>query len=286
MKRPVSAFERELAAAMDEYAHSTEPPAFDPGRIAARERRRTRVRISIAAISVATAAGVAACVATSVPGTGHIGNGLPVVGETTAPPSATAAPTPGATGQPSGAASGAAGSGSPAASASASETGAGTGTNGAVPAWPTTATSSPFAGSVPPVPILTSIRPGTHPDGGYDRISFEFTGQLPGFRAEYVRSVVRQGSGATVTMPGFAYLQLTFNSTQAHDANGNPTLVPNAVNAEPVGLPELRAYMLNGDFEGTVSVALGLTAQDGFHVGELTKSPTDHVIYVDIALPR
>jgi hypothetical protein len=274
MKRPMSAFEQELAAAMDEYAHSTEPPAFDPGRIATRERRRIRVRISLAAVGVATAAGIAACVATAgLPGNSHAG--LPVVGQTTSrPSSATATPPPSPTAAP------------PNTGASTTPGSNPSAPSGTVPTWPTTPTSSPFAGSVPPVPVLTSIRTGAHPEGGYDRISLEFTGQLPGFKAEYATSIVHQGSGAPISLPGSAYLQLTFTSAQAHDANGNPTLSPDPINPTPVNLPELRAYVLNGDFEGTVSIALGLTAPDGFHVSELTKSPTDHVIYVDIARTR
>jgi hypothetical protein len=151
-----------------------------------------------------------------------------------------------------------------------------------VPSWPTATTSSPFAGSVPPVPELVSIRVGAHPEGGYDRISLEFSGQVPGFRAGYVPQVVRDGSGASVSMPGSAFLQLRFTSAQAHDDSGKPT-VTNVTNPVTVGFPELRSYVLNGDFEGYVSVALGLAAPNGFHVSELTKSPTDHVVYVDVA---
>jgi hypothetical protein len=136
---------------------------------------------------------------------------------------------------------------------------------------------------VPPVPVLVSIRAAAHPEGGYDRISFEFSGQVPGYRAGYVPQVVRDGSGAAVSLPGSAFLQLKFTSAQAHDANGNPTLTPSATSPVTVGDPELRSYVLNGDFEGTVSVALGLAAPHGFHVSELTKSPTDHVVYVDVA---
>jgi hypothetical protein len=272
MKRPMSTFEQELATAMDEYANSTEPPTFYAARIVSRERRRLRVRISLAAASVATAAGIAACVASSAPGTGH--TGLPVTGETTGRATATAGPTHSGTGSAAttGGSTGATGGGAASSAA-----------GGAVPSWPTGATSSPFAGSVPPVPVLVSVRVGAHPEGGYDRISLEFTGQVPGFRAAYVQQVVRDGSGAVVSLPGSAYLQLVFKSAQAHDSSGNPTLRPNPVNPVAVGYPELRSYVLNGDFEGTVSVALGLTARDGFHVSELTKSPTDHVIYVDVA---
>jgi len=272
MKRPLSPFEQELVNAMDEYAHRAVPPPFNATRIVARERQRVRVRLSIAAVCVATAAGIASCVATSVPGNGN--KGLPVVGNTSTPVSVPASPKPG----------------SNTASASPASSGGGAvggkvsaGPAGTVPIWPTGATSSPFAGSVPPVPEVTSIRVGAHPEGGYDRISLEFTGQAPGFRAGYVAQVIRQGSGAPVSLPGAAFLQLTFSSAQAHDDNGNPTLNPSPTNPVSVSFPELRSYVLNGDFEGTVSVALGLAAQDGFHVSELTKSPTDHVIYVDIA---
>ncbi|HEV2346000.1 MAG TPA: hypothetical protein VGS97_18010 [Actinocrinis sp.] len=268
MKRPMSPFEQELVKAMDEYAHHATSPGFDAARIVARERRRIRVRISLATVSVATAAGIAACVATGAPGTGRVG--VPVVGGTTAP--ATSSPAPGASAGPTGATGG----GSPATSSSSTP-------GGVAPSWPTTATSSPFTGTVPPVPVLVSVRVGAHPEGGYDRISLEFTGQAPGYHVGYVQQVVRDGSGAPVSLPGSAFLQLAFTSAQAHDANGGSTLNPAPTNPVTVGYPELRSYVLNGDFEGTVSVALGLAAQHGFHVSELTKSPTDHVVYIDIA---
>ena len=133
------------------------------------------------------------------------------------------------------------------------------------------------------MPVLVAIRTGAHPEGGYDRISFEFSGAVPGYSVAYVQQVVRSGSGAVVQLPGSAFLQLTFRSAQAHDDNGVSTLGGAATNPVTVGDPELTAYVVTGDFEGVVGVALGLAAPDGFHVSELTKSPTDHVISVDIA---
>jgi len=132
------------------------------------------------------------------------------------------------------------------------------------------------------VPVLMAIRTGVHPEGGYDRISFEFSGPVPGYSAAYVEQVVRSGSGASVQLPGSAFLQLTFRSAQAHDVNGVST-VGGAANPVTVGDSELRAYVVTGDFEGVVGVALGLAGVEGFHVSELTKSPTDHVISVDVA---
>ena len=306
MSDPLSPFEQELVNAMDEYAHHAAPPGFNPSRIIAGERRRIRVRISLATVSLATAAGIAACVATSAPGSGHAG--LPVTGESTSPATASAKPsaTPSQSGGPTSASGGATGNGSgggggtvnggggsgsgnggAAGGGGGASAGAGAGSSapagGVVPSWPTAAISSPFAGSVPPVPELVSIRVGTHPEGGYDRISIEFSGQVPGYRVGYVQQVVRDGSGASVSMPGSAFLQLKFNEAQAYDANGNSTITPRPTNPVTVGYPELRSYVLNGDFEGYVSVALGLNAPNGFHVSELTKSATDHVICVDVA---
>jgi len=292
MKRPLSAFEQEVAAAMDEYANQAEPPAFNAQGIMGRERRRVRFRVALATLSVTAVVGVAAYAANGLPGTGNSGHsGLPAGGASGSTPA-----TAGATASGSAGGGGNVPSDAPAATAPWTPSPSGLrGTaqpttpgsqSGAIPSWPTATTSSPFAGTVPPVPELTAIRVGAHPSGGYERISLEFTGQAPGFRAEYVSAVVRQGSGAPVALPGSAFLQLTFSSAQAHDENGNPTLHPSPTNPVAVGFPELRSYVLNGDFEGTVSVALGLTARDGFHVSELAKSPTDHVISVDVALPR
>ncbi len=276
MKRPLSPFEQELVNAMDEYARGTTPPAFDASRIVTRERRRIRVRISLATVSVATAAGIAACVAAGAPQAGN--GGLPVTGGTTAPPSASAGV---ASPAPSASQGSVTRGGNPASPAS-----GGSSNPGTHPSWPSSPTGSPFAGSAPPVPELVSIGVGGHPEGGYDQISLRFTGQAPGFSVRYVSHVVRDGSGAPVALPGSAYLQLVFASAQAHDDNGSPTLHPTPTNPVTVGLPELRSYVLNGDFEGTVSVALGLSSAHGFRVSETTSGSGDtavHTIYIQIA---
>jgi hypothetical protein len=152
------------------------------------------------------------------------------------------------------------------------------------PTWPTDDITVPFAGKVPPVPTLTAIRVGTHPEGGFDRISFEFDG-LPGYRAGYESKIVYDGSGEPVNLDGDAYLQLVFNPAQAHDEQGRPTLVSNPNKPVRVGYPALVGYVLNGDFEGYVSVALGLRAKVGFNIEQFRQADGDYVIYVDVAHP-
>ena len=152
------------------------------------------------------------------------------------------------------------------------------------PSWPTDDVAVPFPGEVPPVPTLTAIRVGSHPEGGFDRISLVFDG-LPGYRAGYDPEIVYDGSGDPVNLDGNAYLQLVFNPAQAHDEQGRPTLVSVPTKPVAVGYPALVAYVLNGDFEGDVSVALGLRAKVGFNIEQFRQADGDYVIYVDVAWP-
>jgi hypothetical protein len=127
---------------------------------------------------------------------------------------------------------------------------------------------------VPPVPVLTNIRSAAHSTEGYDRIVFDFRGALPGYEVRYVSEVVEDGSGRTVTMPGRRFLQITLRPAQAHTEAGAAT-TPRAMT---LNYPMLKAYAVVGDFEGVVSVALGLDDVVGFRVGELPGR-----IYIDVA---
>lgn len=150
--------------------------------------------------------------------------------------------------------------------------------------WPTDDVSAQFTGTVPPVPTLVDIRVGTHPDDGYDRVAFEFD-SLPGYRIGYQQQIVYDGSGEPVELAGDAFIQLVFNPAQAHDDDGNSTLSSPPVEPVSVGYPALEAYVLNGDFEGYVSVALGLTGELGFRVGHFSAQNGNEIVYIDVAQP-
>jgi hypothetical protein len=150
--------------------------------------------------------------------------------------------------------------------------------------WSTDPVSVRFVGRVPPVPTLSGIRIGAHPEGGYDRVAFDFD-RMPGYLAEYQSSIVYDGSGKPVDLPGDAFIQLVFNPAQAHDSSGSSTLAEPPVTPVAVDLPALTSYVLNGDFEGYVSVALGLPEKVGFRVGHLRSSSGMVVVFVDLARP-
>ena len=150
--------------------------------------------------------------------------------------------------------------------------------------WPTAEVTVPFTGSVPPVPTLVDIRVGAHPEGGYDRAAFEFEG-LPGYSVRYESEIAYDGSGEPVDLEGDAFIQLVFNPAQAHDDQGGSTLQTAPVTPVDVGFPSLRSYVMNGDFEGYVSVALGLTDKVGFNVDQLRQDNGNYVVYIDVAQP-
>jgi len=120
--------------------------------------------------------------------------------------------------------------------------------------------------AVPPVPIVTGVRTAHHP--GFDRVVFDFQGQLPGAESvRYVDRVVADGSGEPVTVAGRAFLLVRFEEAQAHTDTGSPTLARRPALAP--GLTTIRDIALAGDYEGYVTVAIGVSDRAAFRVIEL-----------------
>ncbi|MCK9893058.1 hypothetical protein [Frankia sp. AgB32] len=116
---------------------------------------------------------------------------------------------------------------------------------------------------------LVSIRSAPNVDNGvrYERLVLEFAGGAPGYQAQYVRSVVRPGSGAPLPLTGQATFEVVLTSATAHDDNGTSTL---RTPPDGHGQSGLTSYAIAGDFEGSVHIGVGLTRVTGFRVIELT----------------
>jgi len=127
-----------------------------------------------------------------------------------------------------------------------------------------------------PTPQLTGIRTGQH--ASFDRVVFDLAGAAPGYRVGYVRQVKADGSGKVVETRGRANLLLRLIPTDAHDAEGHATYTGSK--RFVVNYPALREVAFAGDFEATVSIALGISHKSGFRVLTLHQ-PTR--IVVDIA---
>jgi len=116
---------------------------------------------------------------------------------------------------------------------------------------------------------LVSLRSAPNVENGvrFDRLVLEFTGGLPGYRAQYVDQIVRPGSGAPLALRGQRICELVLTPAAAHDDQGASTL-----RTPPSGgdQPELMSYALAGDYEGNVHIGIGLAASADFRIVELT----------------
>jgi hypothetical protein len=145
------------------------------------------------------------------------------------------------------------------------------------PTWTSGPTVVNRTVAVPPVPRLLGIRSAAHPEG-YDRVTFDFQQTLPGYEVRYVDEVIADGSGEPVDVPGRRFLQITFRPAQAHDDSGTQSVTPRS---KTLNYPMLEAYAITGDFEGVLTVVLGLDDVVGYRVGELPGQPGR--IYIDVA---
>jgi hypothetical protein len=142
------------------------------------------------------------------------------------------------------------------------------------PAWPSGPVTVTHHPAVPPVPVLTGVRYAAHPGAGYDRIVFDISGALPGYSVKYVGQVRADPSDQPVSVPGRRHLLVVMNPAQAHRDDGAATVT----GVHRIDLPAIKSYAIVGDYEGHVSIALGLDHVAGFRVGELPGR-----IYLDVA---
>src|SRR5690606_25784816 len=113
--------------------------------------------------------------------------------------------------------------------------------------------SSGRPGSMSPVTLLTGISASHHT--GFDRLVFTFDGPLPAqWTISEVPGIVADGSGLAVPVYGAAFLEITCSPAAAHDDDGGIT-VP--LRMAP-GLPNLVEIVRAGDFEGIVTIGVGL----------------------------
>lgn len=131
--------------------------------------------------------------------------------------------------------------------------------------------------AVPPIPTVTGIRTARHE--GFDRVVFDLTPVLPGAESvRYVDRVVGDGSGLPVAVAGSAFLQVRLEEAQAHTDAGAPTI---PLRLQP-SLSTIREIVVAGDYEGYVTVALGLSARTSFRVTALSNPAR---IVVDVRAP-
>ena len=128
---------------------------------------------------------------------------------------------------------------------------------------------------MPPVPVVTNVRMGTHPDCGYDRIVISLRGQVPGYEIKYVSKSAAGQAARAIAARGDRYLLITLHPAQGHRQSGASTISPGSA---AVDFPVLRGYSVTSDFEGAFCIVVIVAKATAFRVGRLTGR-----LYVDLA---
>jgi hypothetical protein len=123
--------------------------------------------------------------------------------------------------------------------------------------------------------LLTGIRHAKHTT--FDRLVIDLRGKAPGYDVRYVSAVTADPSGQRVTMPGRYYLQVVLDPASAYTTSGTHTY--SGANRVTTSYATLKGFVINGDYEAVLSVALGLSKKAGFRVMTLS-NPTRIVIDV------
>jgi hypothetical protein len=132
--------------------------------------------------------------------------------------------------------------------------------------WQSAPIAVTHAAAVPPVPTVSAVRTAEHPECGYDRLVLDISGSMPSYSIRYVSQVIADPSGQAITVPGVSYLLITLKSAQAHTDAGAAT-ISRAV--QQPGYQSLQSWTLASDFEGVVTIAVGLPSQVSIRTGEL-----------------
>jgi hypothetical protein len=125
-------------------------------------------------------------------------------------------------------------------------------------------------------PTMTNIRTGLNT--GFDRVVLDMTGSQPGVNYTMVDELKADPSDQIVWLTGQFFVSVVATPARAHDDNGNPTYTgPDKFRTR--NLRNVMAVAVTGDFEGYLSIGLGIRYQSWVRVFTLA-SPTRVVIDV------
>lgn len=129
---------------------------------------------------------------------------------------------------------------------------------------PTTTTSATPVGPMSQQGVVTDIRVGSH--ATFDRFVVQFKKAMPGSTVTYKKHLRMDGSGDKVELKGRKNILVRLEPARAHRTNGSPTIPTGKV----VGFPEIREWRVLGDFEGVVTLGIGVRRKRAVEVTLLT----------------
>jgi hypothetical protein len=130
-----------------------------------------------------------------------------------------------------------------------------------LPPFTTAPKTSPGSGGQAEV---FGVAAACHP--AFDRVVIRSRFGNPRYDVRYVKRIVADGSGRPVTLLGTKRIRIVLRNARGH-TEGGTNLLPRV--RTPL-CPNLRQLKTAGDFEGIVSLGLGLRRKTGFRVFRLT----------------
>lgn len=129
---------------------------------------------------------------------------------------------------------------------------------------------------------LTNVRAGRHEC--FDRLVFDFAGNVDGYRVSYEDHVATDGAGVPIHLKGGADLEIVVSGA-AHDHRGNLTYRPSDRDhlVDVAGWDTFRQVAWAGDYEGQITVGLGVRARLPFRVFTLDGPGDGSRIVIDVA---
>ncbi|MBA2669735.1 MAG: hypothetical protein H0U67_05130 [Gemmatimonadetes bacterium] len=102
---------------------------------------------------------------------------------------------------------------------------------------------------------------------GFDRVVFEFGGEIPSYVVEYIDRPVRAcGSGHVVDLDGDGWLSIRFTPARAHTEEGQATVTDRNQRHQ---LPVIRHARSTCDFEANLEWVIGTASPNRYRVMEL-----------------
>jgi hypothetical protein len=142
-----------------------------------------------------------------------------------------------------------------------------------------TTTRSATGGSTTPVSV-----PVTHPaahlvavraarQDTVDRVVFEFTEQVPGYKVAYSAKPIMGTSGKEVALAGSAALVVRMEQASGFNQNTAQQTYNGPKQLQPAGTRAVKEVAQVEDFEAVLSWGIGVTSEAPFRVSTLTSPP-------------
>jgi hypothetical protein len=143
----------------------------------------------------------------------------------------------------------------------------------------TSTTGGATGGSTTPVSVAAT-HPAAHlvavraaRQDTVDRVAFEFTEQVPGYKVAYQNKPIMNTAGTEVALPGSAVLVVRMEQASGFNQDTAKPTYTGPMQIQPAGTRAVTQVAQVEDFEAVLSWAIGVNAQLPFRVSTLTSPP-------------